>query len=93
MGFFSEPAFFLLLVPVAGIAIVLGWLEKPLARYGLVASVAMLLLLFSRSLPSLAFFLCYSFHYTLAALTRFIRAGKHVMITLISLCRNNDIFI
>ena len=32
MGFFSEPAFFLLLVPVAGIAIVLGWLEKPLAR-------------------------------------------------------------
>ncbi|MDO4533067.1 MAG: D-alanyl-lipoteichoic acid biosynthesis protein DltB [Coriobacteriia bacterium] len=59
MGFFSEPAFFLLLVPIVGIAVVLGWLEKPLARYGCAASVVMLLLLFSRSLPSLAFFVCY----------------------------------
>ena len=59
MGFFSEPAFFLLLVPIVGIAVALGWNEKPLARYGCAASVLMLLLLFSRSLPSLAFFVCY----------------------------------
>ena len=59
MGFYTEPAFFLLLIPVVGIAVVLGLLEKPLARYGCAASVVMLLLLFSRSLPSLAFFACY----------------------------------
>ena len=59
MGFFSEPAFFLLLVPIVAVAVVLGVLERPLARYGCAVSVAMLLLLFSRSLPSLAFFMGY----------------------------------
>ena len=64
MSFYTEPAFFLLLVPAVAIAVVLGVLEKPLARYGCVASILMLLLLFSKSLASLAFFvgyLAYSF--------------------------------
>ena len=59
MGFFAEPAFFLLLVPIVGIAVVLGIAEKPLARYGCAVSIVMLLLLFSRSLESLAFFVGY----------------------------------
>ncbi len=59
MGFFADPAFFCLLVPITGIAVVLGALEKPLARYGCAASVVMLLLLFSRSLDALAFFAGY----------------------------------
>jgi membrane protein involved in D-alanine export len=42
-----------------GIAAALGILEKPLARYGCAASVVMLLLLFSRTLGSLAFFVGY----------------------------------
>ena len=70
MSFYAEPAFFLLLVPIVGIAAVLGICEKPLARYGCAASIVMLLLLFSRSLDSLAFFvgyLAYSF-----ALTRYV---------------------
>ena len=64
MGFYTEPAFFLLLVPIVGIAAVLGMTEKPLARYGCAVSIIMLLLLFSRSIASLAFFvgyLAYSF--------------------------------
>lgn len=70
MNFYADPAFFLLLVPIVGIAAVLGICEKPLGKYGCVASVVMLALLFSRSLPSLAFFvgyLLYSF-----ALSRFV---------------------
>ena len=59
MSFYAEPAFFLLLVPIVAIAVVLGLREKSLAGYGCVASVLMLALLFSRSLPSLAFFICY----------------------------------
>jgi len=59
MGFFAEPAFFLLLIPMVGIAVVLGIAEKPLARYGCAVSIVMLLLLFSRSLESLAFFVGY----------------------------------
>jgi len=64
MGFYTEPAFFLLLVPIVAIAAVLGLREKPMARFGCAASIVMLLLLFSRSLASLAFFvgyLAYSF--------------------------------
>ena len=70
MSFYTEPAFFLLLMPLAGIAVLLGVLEKPLGKYGCAASVVMLLLLFSRSLAGLAFFagyLVYSF-----ALFRFV---------------------
>ena len=59
MSFYTEPAFFMLLIPLVGIAIVLGLLEKPLAKYGCVASVVMLLLLFSHSLPGLVFFVAY----------------------------------
>ncbi|MBE6470979.1 MAG: D-alanyl-lipoteichoic acid biosynthesis protein DltB [Coriobacteriaceae bacterium] len=64
MGFYTEPAFFLLLVPIVAIAAVLGLREKPMARFGCAASIVMLLLLFGRSLASLAFFvgyLAYSF--------------------------------
>lgn len=59
MGFFTEPAFFLLLVPIVAIAVVLGLLQRPLARYGMVASVLMLALLFSRTLDGLVFFICF----------------------------------
>jgi len=59
MGFYTEPAFFILLAVVVAVAAVLGIAEKPLHKYGLVASVAMLALLFSESIPSLVFLLCY----------------------------------
>lgn len=59
MDFYTEPAFFMLLLPIVGIAVVLGLAQKPLARYGFAVSVAMLVLLFSRSLASLAFLGCY----------------------------------
>lgn len=59
MSFYAEPAFFLLLVPVVAVAAVLGIREKPLARYGFAVSVVMLLLLFSRTLGGLVFFICY----------------------------------
>ena len=59
MSFYAEPAFFLLLVPFVGIAVVLGVCEKPLAKYGCAVSAIMMLLLFSRTPASLAFFACY----------------------------------
>ena len=59
MGFYTEPAFFILLAVVVAIAAVLGVSEKPLHKYGLAASVVMLALLFSESLPSLVFLLAY----------------------------------
>ena len=59
MGFYTEPAFFILLAVVVAIAVVLGIAEKPLHKYGLAASVVMLALLFSESIPSLVFLLCY----------------------------------
>ena len=59
MGFYTEPAFFILLGVVVAVAAVLCIAEKPLHKYGLVASVAMLALLFSESIPSLVFLLCY----------------------------------
>ena len=59
MGFYTEPAFFILLAVVVAIAAVLGIAEKPLRKYGLAASVVMLALLFSESIPSLVFLLCY----------------------------------
>lgn len=59
MDFFVEPAFFVLCVPIVLIAAILGMRERPLGRYGLVVSVAMLALLFFRSIPSLIFFCAY----------------------------------
>ena len=59
MSFYAEPAFFVLLVPIVAIAVALGMAERPLARYGFAASAVMVLLLFSRTLASLAFFACY----------------------------------
>ncbi len=59
MGFYTEPAFFILLAVVVVIAAILGIAEKPLHKYGLAASVVMLALLFSESIPSLVFLLCY----------------------------------
>lgn len=59
MGFYTEPAFFILLAVVVAIAAVLGIAEKPLHKYGLAASVVMLALLFSESLASLVFLLAY----------------------------------
>ena len=59
MSFYAEPAFFILLVPIVAIAMILGMRGKPLGRYGLAVSVIMVLLLFSRTPASLAFFVCY----------------------------------
>ena len=59
MGFYSEPAFFILLVPVIAVAAMLGVREKPLRAWGFAATVLMLGLLFSRDLASLAFAVCY----------------------------------
>ena len=70
MSFYAEPAFFMLLVPIVAVAVVLGVREKPLARYGMAASALMLVLLFSRTLASFLFFICY-LAYSLA-LDRFV---------------------
>ena len=59
MGFYTEPAFFIVTAVVVCIAIVIGLLQKPLHKFGLVASIVMLGLLFSESLASLVFFLSY----------------------------------
>ena len=59
MGFYTEPAFFIVTAVVVCIAIVIGLLQKPLHKFGLVASIVMLGLLFSESLASLVFFLAY----------------------------------
>ncbi|MCH3968192.1 MAG: D-alanyl-lipoteichoic acid biosynthesis protein DltB [Atopobiaceae bacterium] len=47
MSFYSDPSFFFLLAAVVAGAVVLGLLERPLGRYGLVVSLAMLVCLFS----------------------------------------------
>ena len=59
MSFYTEPAFFVACVPIVLIAILLGVRERPMGRFALVASCAMLVLLFCRSLPTLAFFIAY----------------------------------
>lgn len=59
MGFYTEPAFFIVTAAVVCVAIVIGLLQKPLHKFGLAASIVMLGLLFSESLASLAFFLVY----------------------------------
>lgn len=59
MSFYLDPAFFILLVPIVAVAAVLGVRGRPIAPWGCVASLAMLALLYSKALPSLAFFACY----------------------------------
>lgn len=59
MDFFAEPAFFVLCVPIVLVAVALGIAERPLARFGCVASVLMLGLLFFRSVPALVYAGCY----------------------------------
>ena len=59
MDFFAEPAFFVFLVPIVGVAMVLGMLERPLWRYGCAVSLVMLCLLLFRSVPALVYALCY----------------------------------
>lgn len=78
MGFYTEPAFFILAAVVVAIAAVLGVLEKPLHRYGLGASAVMLALLFSETIPSLVFLVCYlAYSFALEQLVeRLFRGGK-----------------
>lgn len=59
MDFYVEPAFFVACMPIIAIAIVLGVRERPLGRYGLVASLVMLGLLFFRSIPALVYVCAY----------------------------------
>ncbi|MBO7673846.1 MAG: D-alanyl-lipoteichoic acid biosynthesis protein DltB [Atopobiaceae bacterium] len=59
MDYYVEPAFFVLCLPIALVAIVLGMRERPLGRFNLVASVGMLLLLFFRSVPTLLYVCAY----------------------------------
>ncbi len=59
MDFYTEPAFFLLCVPIVLVAVVLGMRGRPLGRYGALVSFAMLGLLFYRSIPSLVYFISY----------------------------------
>lgn len=59
MDFFVEPAFFVLCIPIALTAIVMGVRERPLGHFAPATSVVMLLLLFFRSVPSLIFALAY----------------------------------
>lgn len=59
MGFFTEPAFFIALIPVIGIACVLGIREKPLAPWGFICSLLFLGALFARTPQSLIYLLCY----------------------------------
>ena len=59
MDFFTEPAFFVLLVPIVLVAAALGLTERPLGHYGCAVSLAMLYLLFFRSVPALVYASCY----------------------------------
>lgn len=59
MDFYSEPAFFVILVPVVALAAALGTLGRPLARYGCAVSLGMLYLLFFRSVPTVLYVSCY----------------------------------
>ena len=64
MGFYTEPAFFVLLALTTVPAIVLGCMEKRIRVYGFVVSLVFVALLFGGSLPeaaALVFFLILSF--------------------------------
>ncbi|MFR3091981.1 MAG: hypothetical protein ACLTMP_09845 [Eggerthella lenta] len=54
MTFYADPSFFMLLALAMAGAAFLGLREKPIARYGMVASVAFLACLFCKDLPGLA---------------------------------------
>ena len=54
MTFYADPSFFMLLALAVAGAAFLGLREKPIARYGMVASVAFLACLFCKDLPGLA---------------------------------------
>lgn len=59
MDFYVEPAFFVLLVPIVAVSVVLGLMERPSGRFGCVASLLMLALLFFRTPVALAYAACY----------------------------------
>lgn len=59
MDFYVEPSFFVLCVPIVLGAMALGLLERPLGKYGLVASVIMLGLMFFRTIPALLYVIAY----------------------------------
>ncbi len=82
MSFYSDPAFFILAAVVAVPAFVLGMLEKPLHRYGLVASVLFMVLLFGQDLygaASFVFFLVWSSALTLIVQKLFKSEHKHAV--------------
>lgn len=54
MTFYADPSFFMLLALAVAGAAFLGLREKPIARYGMVASAAFLACLFCKDLPGLA---------------------------------------
>ncbi len=54
MTFFADPSFFMLLALAVAGAAFLGLRERPIARYGMVASAAFLACLFCKDLPGLA---------------------------------------
>lgn len=54
MSFYVDPSFFMLLAAAVAGAAFLGLRERPLKRYGLVASAAFLACLFCKDLPGLA---------------------------------------
>ena len=53
MTFYADPSFFALLALAVAGAAFLGLREKPLARYGMAASVVFLACLFCKDLPGL----------------------------------------
>lgn len=59
MSFYTEPAFFVIVAALAVPAVVLGLLGKQLKYWGLVASAAMLVLLFCRDIPGAVAFLIF----------------------------------
>lgn len=59
MSFYTEPAFFVLLIPIIAIAAFLGLKERSLRWYGLIVSCAMLLALYMHDLYSLTLCLAY----------------------------------
>ncbi|MGI6229903.1 MAG: D-alanyl-lipoteichoic acid biosynthesis protein DltB [Tractidigestivibacter sp.] len=59
MSFFADPSFYVLLVPIIGVAAALGLTEHPLRRYGLAVSILMVFLLFCETLEQGLAFLAF----------------------------------
>ncbi|MBQ9057568.1 MAG: D-alanyl-lipoteichoic acid biosynthesis protein DltB [Atopobiaceae bacterium] len=59
MSFYTEPAFFILLIPIVGFAAYLGVSEKRIAPFGLLVSFVMLGLLFSGQAASALFLIAF----------------------------------